>query len=109
MPDIDKLIDTTIDEESKSPEQAERIKAMLDVLRKNPDAAQSMFTPPATPLAQPPIINPFDLSVALISAAFCVGKDPSSIKFHDVRSNAVGMARALFTEDGRFLQKPTKP
>lgn len=101
--DIEAMIEEQLDKQAKTPEQAEYLKSMFRGLSKV--VPPTAFTPTNSPLAQAPVINMFELTVALITAAFCIGQSPANVRPGNIRPHAVGLARSLFTDDGRFIQK----
>lgn len=80
-----------IDKQNLPPERAEQVKAFFDSIVAKKDKPVDNFGLN---------IDYFKLTVCLCAAAMCVGKNPSAISFSEVRTNALGVAKILFTENG---------
>jgi hypothetical protein len=89
--DLEKVLKKKIAEMTDTPEQFDRVFNMMKTMQN---------TPPPMMGTQ---VNMFDLTVALCTAAFCIGKDPNSVRVGHVRPTAIMLARSLFTEDGEFI------
>jgi hypothetical protein len=89
--DLKNKIKEKVTEMTDGPEHRDRILGIMDAMSK---------VPPPMMGTQ---VNMFELTVALCTAAFCVGKDPNTVRVGQVRPTAIMLAKNLFTEDGQFI------
>jgi hypothetical protein len=101
MSDLDDQINEKIEELGAPPEQAQMVRTMIDNIM---GKSAPRFTPTNNPLTAPQGINMFEFTVAVCMAALCVGAPSHSLTGKNLRPIAVGLARSVFTDDGRFIQ-----
>ena len=93
----DRVFDA-IDKQELSPEIATRAKLLFQAL--------SERTKEVTPIPSSNI-DYFKLTVALCTAAMCVGRNPTVISPSEVRSNALAIAKSVFTPEGELAPNNT--
>lgn len=101
MSNLEDRINEKIEELGAPPEQSEMVREMISKIM---GVAPPKFTPTNNPLTAPQGVNMFELTVALCMAALCVGTPGQNCIARNFRPIAVGLARSVFTDDGRFIQ-----
>ena len=97
--DMESRVLAAIESKGLSPEKTAQAKALFSVLSK------------VKPEEVAPIsggVDYFKLTAALCAAAMCVGKSPTALSFSEIRTNALGVAKAIFTEDGEIIPNSYK-
>ena len=89
--DIAELVKKQIEAQAKSPEQKERLIALLETMPEE-------LTPPSTVS-----VNMFELTAALCAAAQCIGSD--AVNMSKIYTSSVKIAEAFFTREGTFIER----